>query len=258
MRKGILLTAIVMLGMIAPAFAQSDIGVTVDATWVSKYIWRGIDLYDDKAALQPSITFDIGDTGISGGVWWSIGGSSGGGGTSLVDGEELDYFLTYSHSINEGDESQMDYAVSWIYYDYPDMASVDSDAQEFNIAIALPNVCDFGIVPKYQYVYGWDSKSPGANRKIEGSLHIFGIEYDMDVAELQNPVTFTADLVYNDGAFVDGVDHDWSHVVWGLSTSFDCPTGGVITPAIYYQTSMEDTVNPEDELWTGISYSLSF
>ena len=78
--------------------------------------------------------------------------------------------------------------------------------------------------------------------------------------------TLSMDAVYNDGTYAtwnstrySGVDHDWSHILWGLSTDIRCPyTGGTITPAIYYQTSMEDSVNEEDELWTGISFSMKF
>jgi hypothetical protein len=35
-------------------------------------------------------------------------------------------------------------------------------------------------------------------------------------------------------------------------------TGAKITPAVWYQTSMEDTVNKNDEFWGGLSYTLTF
>jgi hypothetical protein len=70
---------------------------------------------------------------------------------------------------------------------------------------------------------------------------------------------FSADAVYNDGTGADSVDHDWSHILWGLSTSMTCPvTGAKVTPGIWYQTSMEDTVNENDEFWGGLSYALTF
>lgn len=60
-------------------FAQDDqiekekakLGIEFDAAWVSKYIWRGFDLYDDRAAFQPSIDFDLFGTGFSVNVWGS-------------------------------------------------------------------------------------------------------------------------------------------------------------------------------------------
>jgi len=73
-----------------PALAQQgDLGVTVDATWVSKYIWRGFDVLDDKAAFQPSIDFDLWDTGFHFTIWTSwAGASKNGGSISTVNKEE--------------------------------------------------------------------------------------------------------------------------------------------------------------------------
>jgi len=94
-------------------------------------------------------------------------------------------------------------------------------------------------------------------RNTEGFIHVFGLGYDIEVVELENPLSFSAALVYNDGTYGGGIDHDWSHILWGVSTSFDCGPG-TFSPAIYYQTSMDDSVNTEDEFWCGISYGLSF
>ena len=38
---------------------RSGLGVTADVTWVSKYVWRGYDLFDDHAAFQPSVDADL-------------------------------------------------------------------------------------------------------------------------------------------------------------------------------------------------------
>lgn len=37
---------------------KAKLGIELNATWVSKYIWHGQDLYNDHAAFQPSIAFD--------------------------------------------------------------------------------------------------------------------------------------------------------------------------------------------------------
>lgn len=252
-----MIAALVILGMAGVAnaveTAYGDLGIDVDATWVSKYIWRGFDLYDDKAAFQPSVNFDLFDSGWSFNVWYSVSGASGN-----VNGEEIDYTVSYSDSICEGQSWQTDYTASYVYYDFPDMASKDADASEFNVAFSWPDVCPFGTVPSYTYIYMWTAKSEGINRDMQGSIHVFGLSKDLDVACLPNPVTFGWDLTYNDGTGPSTVDHDWSHTVFGLSTSIDAPCGGTISPAIYYQISMDDSVNTEDELWSGLSYTVSF
>ena len=76
-----------------------ELGMNVDATWVSKYIFRGIDKLDDKAAFQPSVNFDFFDSGLSFTLWSSFAGSSGTSKTSTVNAEEWRYILTYANSV---------------------------------------------------------------------------------------------------------------------------------------------------------------
>jgi hypothetical protein len=240
--------------------ASGDLGVDVDFTWVSKYIWRGFDKLDDKAAFQPSINFDLYDSGWSVNVWYSTAGASGGGGTSTVNAEEFNYAVTYSDTICEGQAWETNYAASYVYYDFPDMASADADVQEVNLGLSWPEICPFGTVPNYTLVYMWDVKNGGRNSNYgaEGFIHVFGLGKALDVACLENPVNFTWDLTYNDGTGATTVDHDWSHTKFGLSTTLDGIGSGTLTPGIFYQISMDKSVNNENELWTGISYALSF
>ena len=59
-KQGILLAALVLFGVVGLAQSQEQpLGVTADATWVSKYLWYGVDLLDDKAAFQPSVDVDL-------------------------------------------------------------------------------------------------------------------------------------------------------------------------------------------------------
>ena len=70
-------------------------------------------------------------------------------------------------------------------------------------------------------------------------------------------ISLTADVTYNDGYGHTTGDSDWSHATWGISTAV--PVGEMtFTPAIYYQTSMDDAINTEDELWVGLSLTYSF
>ena len=111
-------------------------------------------------------------------------------------------------------------------------------------------------MPRYTYIQMWSAKGDGAVAALGGGpIHIFGLGYDLAVAELPNPLSLGVAGVYNDGVL--GVDHDWSHILWSVATSFDCGPG-TLSPGVYYQTSMDDSVNPEDEFWCGISYGLSF
>ncbi len=279
MKKGMIVVTVMMLFSMAGVghaveTEYGELGIDVDVTWVSKYIFRGIDKLDDKAAFQPSINLDLFDTGLSFNVWSSFAGSSRGGGkkiSSTVDAEEWRYALTYGNSVFDGEQYKTDYAVSWVYYDYPDMASWQGDTQEFNVALSWPELCSAGVVPSYTVIMSWPthggSRTPGkggvgGNRDTAGFIHVFGLGYDLTVPGIlpDNPeqvLSLSAAAVYNDGTYGAGIDHDWSHILWGVSTSIELPYGS-LTPAVYYQNSMEDSVNNQDEFWVGISYGFSF
>jgi uncharacterized protein (TIGR02001 family) len=255
MKKGIVLVTAMML--FSTGMACAEVGVDVDVTWVSKYIWRGFDKTDDKAAFQPSVNFNLGN-GFSANVFSSQPGSSkGAAAVSNVDAEELFYTVTYSNSLWDGEVYAANYALNWIYYNWPDRGRKDADMQEFLIAVAWPDICPMGVVPSYVFARCWAAEGGGLAADNGGFAHVFGLNYDLAVAELPNPLDLGFQLVYNDGCGDQTVDHDWSHIVWSVKTSFDCGAGR-LSPGVYYQTSMEDTVNPEDEFWCGISYGFSF
>ena len=71
-------------------------------------------------------------------------------------------------------------------------------------------------------------------------------------------VNLSVNAVYNAGTYGKAVDHDWSHIVWGASTAIPVAQNLTFTPGIYYQTSMEDSVNKSDEYWTSLSLTYTF
>jgi hypothetical protein len=264
-------SAILIIGLIYAgtfAFAQTNqlpqespkLGITLDATWGSKYIWRGQDLYDDHAAFQPSVNLDLFGTGFSVNVWQSSACSTG-----FVNDEEFDYTIAYENSLFTDSVFQTDYEISWLYYDYYRISSDEADCAEFDFSFSWPNVFPFGLTPTYTlgYLYAAKSDSPAADSEMEGCVHIIGFTYDINEPQTNLPLTFSWNITYNDGQGSTDpdtdakVDHDWSHITWGVSTSLDIGPG-TFTPAIYYQTTLDKSINDEDEFWTSLSYTLSF
>ena len=254
-----LLVMIVLMGVVSTAtaldIAGEPVDVTADVTYTSKYIWRGFALFGSQGAVQPSIDFAL-QNGLSFNVWASYATSSG-----YVDATEYDYTIAYSNTILE-DCYQTDYTVGWRYYDFIDTASDNYDMQELFAEIAMPNLVGHGITPHAAYYQMWNAKSGSNNMGLaSGAIFVLGASYDFTLEQAPElPLTFTWDVVYNDGTGFQTVDHDWSHQIFGLSTSIDCPmTGGTITPAVYYQDCWESTVNNNaEELFASISYSLTF
>ena len=257
MKKGHLLVALMMvIGATGIGFAadgDSALTTTVDITWVSQYIWRGFDVFDDAGAVQPSIDIAVGDTGLSFNIWSSHADTSG---RADVD-HEWDYTIAYGTSFAEGEVGQVDFSLWYTYFDYPVAYTKDSDMAEIGATISMPNLLECGLVPSYSWIQMWDAKSGGANEGSSGDIHIFGLGYTVECQDSGQALDLGWDIVYNDGAGAGGIDHDWSHMVWSASTSFDLGMGS-FTPAVYYQNSFEDTVNTEDELWVSLSYGISF
>ena len=261
----------VLCGLVSAAsavdVAGTEVGVTFDATFMSKYIWRGFDLLDDTAAWQPSLDFDFGN-GFGANVWASYAGSGGtmDSGASRVDATEHDYTLYYGNSIME-DCYKTDYKIGWRYYDFIDRSSKPSvsgghsgDDQELFLEFAMPQLIGNGITPHGAIYHMWQARHGVGPNFPTGEAYVMGFNYDWKFEQAPElPMTFSWDLVYNDGVGADSVDHDWSHMLWGLKTNFKCPmTGATVTPAVYFQNSMEESVNNEDELFAGLSYTLSF
>jgi hypothetical protein len=74
-------------------------------------------------------------------------------------------------------------------------------------------------------------------------------------------LNFHTEFVYNDGVGPAGqnVDHDWSNIVFGISTDFDLGNNLTFTPGVYHQVTMDKSVNPDqDETWATLSMKYAF
>jgi hypothetical protein len=262
MKKVILLTAVVLLSATTFAQAQEELTGTVDVTYLSQYIWYGFRMYDNQSAIQPSIDLDLYDTGLGLNVLWSRANTSG-----YESEEELRYTLTYNNSLYEYETYATDYQVGWTYYDFPNTASDRSDLQEAYATLSWPEICPEGVVPSYTILKMWASKEYSYADEISGWLHILGVDYDLPVEGLlpdtpEQILHLSAAMVYNDGAVGIGAgssaDRDWSHAVFGVTTDFDLGNDCTLRPGLYYQSSMEDTVNPSDEFWATVGVSYAF
>ena len=268
-KKAVVLIGVVLLSATGLVQAQQEqLSGTVDLTYLSSYIWRGFDLYgQSRSAIQPSINLDLYGTGFGLSIFCSR--ANGGGRENL---EELRYNLNYTNGLYKAENYATNYQLGYTYFSYPDMPKKAYNMQEVFASLSWPKICPAGVVPSYTAICSWPSegKSTMANSS-GGWLHILGLGYDMTVSGLTPDIpeqTFhlSTQLVYNDGAWdfanptagVSKVDHDWSHAVFGVSTDFDLGNNLSLTPAIYYQASMDDSVNKEDETWISMTLRYKF
>jgi len=266
--KAILVVVVILLSTAGLVQAQEgQLSGTIDVTYMSRYIWRGFDIYpDEHSAIQPSISLNLWDTGFGAKVFMSMANGGHNNGTLGVDGtdEWLDCTLSYSNSVSANETYQMNYTVGWTYYSFPKVQRKYMDLQECFASVAWPNICPAGIVPSYTIVALWPSHESSTLNKsmdVSGWIHVVGLGYGLTVPGLtagtpEQVINLSAAAVYNEGVL--GADHDWSHAVFGASTSFDLGNDLTFTPGIYYQSSWEDSVNTSDEYWTSLSVSYAF
>jgi len=274
MKRKILLTVVLLLAVGSFAQAQELHG-SVDLTYQSKYLWRGFDIYGDKSAIQPGLDLDLFGTGLGISVMGHRANSDG-----FETGERWDYTLYYQNITCPNEAYALMYRLGWVYYNYPEGHNQDADLQEMHATLSLPKIIPAGVVPSYSLVKLWPNssgsmvgsksidpitglKSPGT---ASGWLHIFRLDYPLVAGGIlpetpEQVFNLSAEAIYNDGVGPLGqnVDHDWSNLVFGVSTGIDLADGLVLTPGVYHQVTMEKTVNEDkDETWATLSMTLNF
>jgi len=244
---------------------EKKLGITLDATYVSRYLWRGFDCYPkNHSAFQPSINLDLYETGFGINIWSSMANGSG-----FEDSKELDYTVYYYNSFFKDETYVTNYKVGWVYYSYPGVSRKTYNMQEIFTTFSWPKILPFGVVPSYTAAALWAAESNSDMRNCGGWFHIFGLGYDLNLpAVLPNTdkqvVHLSIETIYNDGAYAPcntkyaSVDHDWSHMVFGISSPFTLSKNLTFTPGFYYQSSWEDSVNESDEYWTSLSLTYNF
>jgi len=265
--KAILVSVLALLFTAGIIQAAEELHGSVGLTYQSKYIWRGFDIYGDRSAIQPEINLDLYGTGFGIDLTGHRANSD-----KYEDGERWDYNLYYQNLVFEGEDYQTNYRLDYIYYNFPDSSShttASTDLQEINSILSWPNILQVkGLVPSYVLVKLWPSNGNSPVAQASGYAHIFMLDYPLVVEGMlpdtpEQTINLHSELIYNDG--VDprsgstGVDHDWSNFVLGASTDFDLGNSMTLTPGLYHQITMDDSVNGDkDETWATMKLKYTF
>jgi len=271
----------VFLGTNLPTIkdVDHDLGVTLDFTYASSHLWKGFDIFaNNKSAFYTSADIDFWGTGFGMNFLWSRPFGSG-----YEDWEWLVYSPYYYNALWQDTPYQMDYKFGWRYYNHPDGSANhschprDLGIQRAYGRVSLPEICPAGIVPYYEFAKIWpdeggkyDDGYPRSYWRNYGNwFHTFGLYKGWTVQgflpnQSEQVIHTGFEMVYNDGTGPtpdsrrDNADHDWSHCVFSLSTDFYLRPNVTFIPAIYYQSSWDDSVNTDDEFWFTLSMRLIF
>jgi hypothetical protein len=278
-KKLILLVAVVFLSMTGLAQAAAgELHGAINATYTSKYVWRGFDIYNDKSAIHPGIDLDLYGTGFG---FSAVGHRANSSGFELT--ERWDYTLYYANRLWESEWYAMNYRLGYVYYNYPDLRSHTRDSidlQELHGIFSFPSLLGVkGLVPSYVLVKLWPSNSGSlvagrvdlttgqpSSGTASGFAHIFMLDYGWAIPAIapntaEQVLNLHGEVVYNDGVGPAGqnVDQDWSNAVFGVSTDFAICKDFIFTPGVYHQITMDKSVNDDkDETWAMASLTYKF
>ncbi|MET0263366.1 MAG: TorF family putative porin [Rariglobus sp.] len=169
MKKTILAIAALAAGVSASAQIQttksSDLAVTLDVTYVSDYVFRGLKNADDS--IQPSVEASYGD--FYAGAWHSndINSSS--------DFSETDFYAGYNLAINE--TFSADLGVT--RYTYSN-AAADLDSTEVFAGVKANVV----LSPSLYYYYDFDNEVSSYIGSIGHSFPIANVGLNVDVSAI--------------------------------------------------------------------------
>lgn len=208
--------------------ADESIGLDISATWVSQYIWRGIDQLDDDGAIQPSITYSLGDSGLSFNVWgsYSLGNSD--------DLHEVDYTADYTVPITDS----IEFSAGAIYY------WLENDSNTIDLYVAA-TLIDAMFTPSLA-VYGDIDEAEGIYANLSGTQEI-SITENMAVS-LGAAIGFW--FGYAD------IEDGFGDLDLSASTSFDLGGGVVVSPKVQYIIVDDDSVNTEDEFVASVEVGI--
>ena len=185
------------------------------------------------------------------------------------NGERWDYMLYYGDKLFEDEIYATNWRMAYVRYNFPDSSSHSrgsADLSELHWILSWPNAIPVeGLVPSYVLVKLWPQNGGSLQRETSGFAHIFMLDYGMSIPGIlpdtdEQIIRLHSELVYNDGVHPAGgnADHDWSNIVFGVETDFDLGNNMSLTPGLYQQVSMDDSVNDEDETWVNLSLKYKF
>jgi len=217
--------------------ALSKIQMSSTLTLVSRYIWRGFDtIPNNKPSAQPSLTLNFGKSGLWFNLWSAI---------ALVDTDfvELDFIVGYDRvlSKNVALSTGVGYFTFPSYPNYPDKNSASPEIYLGTTFSSIP------LSPRLTAYYDFNLG--------DGLYLTLDVQKSFPLGAKVFRSTFL--LGYTTQYKNFGVDSGLSDICFGLSTDFVFKKLA-LSPSLNYVIVPNETINREDEIWTGLSINYDF
>jgi uncharacterized protein (TIGR02001 family) len=230
MKKTILALAVLTAGVSVNAqeSTKSSLAVTLDTTYVSEYIFRG--LKSSEASIQPSVEASYGD--FYAGVWHSDAISSA---ANPVFDSETDVYAGYNVAIN--DTFSADVGVT--RYTYSGGSNIDTTEVFGGIKAAVL------LSPSVYYYYDFDQ---------EISSYIGSVGYSLPVTQVGVSVDLSATLGY---VQKPGFNQDYTYWGVGAAVPYKLSETATLTGAVNY-TSVDDRAIEQDQVVFSVGLAIGF
>lgn len=213
MKKTILALAALAAGVSAYAAKPADLAVTLDVTYVSTYVFRGLQLSDD--AIQPSIEASY--QNFYAGVWYTDD-------VNASETSEADLYAGYNLAINE--TFSADLGVTRYTYD----GSSSLDTTEAFVGLKA----DVVLSPSVYYYYDFDQ---------EISSYVGSIGHSFPIAQIGVSLDLSATVGFVQRP--DSINGDYTYWGVGAAVPYKLSETAKLTAAVNY-TSV-DTKSPGDD-----------
>jgi hypothetical protein len=257
----LVLSIVVLLGFTQVAGAEEgELGVTLDVTYMSRLMDKGGEYYGRDGAFLQTVDVDLWGSGFSLSVGHRASESSG-----YVNKERVDYAISYGNSVFDDEAYKTNYKVTTVYHQFPNQSRSEGNYLEYVLALSWDQLLPGGVEPYYTGVYETPAGSGYGNAGSEGFWHQVGLGRTVTLPEwltiddsTDQKARLFAEMAFRDGMGGDGVDHDWSHATIGATTAYDLTDGLSLVPGVFYQISMDDSVNEGNVVYGSLSMKYRF
>ena len=199
----------------------------------SRFIWRGFDLNpQNKPVLQPSVTFTLGESGLSLNLWSSFSFVS-------KDLDEVDATLSYDFQLSEGVAMTVG-LIHYGWYFVDGFTFKDHTTQELYATLGFQRL---PLAPELSVYYDFGNG--------DGLYLKLAVSHSLRLSEELN-LDLSASLGYNDNLWI--TDSGLSDLNVGAAVPFKIDNV-TVSPFLNFTLVLLDAVNPgvDNEFWAGIS-----
>jgi hypothetical protein len=241
--------------------------ITSRTAYGSQYVWYGQERFDGDAFWSIGTTYGFSEalfegTALEGSRLFFDITSINPASSDNERQKEVNYTLFSKTKVNEGNQYEMEFTTSNVYYDFTEQSS-EADGQEVGLQVAFTNLLNgpnHKLIPSYYVGRVWDRDPEGTTAESDkGNVHVVGVDYFLNIDDNTDTdlhVFFTATQLDS----VSSADSELSYTTIGTDLDLDFGNGVILTPYVHLIKYSDDSMMVEDDsnVIAGVSMNFHF